>query len=185
MTSRLCEACFPSSHRTEREIFFACGGQAVPVRRPIEKTWKKQLTQRRQCGKIIPVADEAAPFERAMKKISKNHLTNLYECGKIIKSLEERWFFENWTVQRTNQADVRGSNTEQWIWARQEINRAKRTIYHGEFDPGSGRTLAACLTHASRTRGEGSLLLSNLVANGWVTRKQPAFRMGTTDGNDC
>jgi len=22
----------------------------------------------------------------------------------------------------------------------------------GEFDPGSGRTLAACLTHASRTR---------------------------------
>ena len=27
-----------------------------------------------------------------------------------------------------------------------------QTIYHGEFDPGSGRTLAACLTHASRTR---------------------------------
>ncbi len=23
--------------------------------------------------------------------------------------------------------------------------------FHGEFDPGSGRTLAACLTHASRT----------------------------------
>ena len=25
-------------------------------------------------------------------------------------------------------------------------------ILDGEFDPGSGRTLAACLTHASRTR---------------------------------
>ncbi len=24
--------------------------------------------------------------------------------------------------------------------------------FHGEFDPGSGRTLAVCLTHASRTR---------------------------------
>jgi len=24
--------------------------------------------------------------------------------------------------------------------------------YHGEFDPGSGRTLAACLIHASRTQ---------------------------------
>ena len=24
-------------------------------------------------------------------------------------------------------------------------------FFHGEFDPGSGRTLAACLTHASRT----------------------------------
>ena len=68
---------------------------AAPVRRPIKKTYKKQLTQERQCGKIIPVADEAAPFERAMKRFQKNHLTNLYECGKIIKSLEERWFFEN------------------------------------------------------------------------------------------
>ncbi len=25
------------------------------------------------------------------------------------------------------------------------------TVFVGEFDPGSGRTLAACLTHASRT----------------------------------
>ena len=24
-------------------------------------------------------------------------------------------------------------------------------IFYGEFDPGSGLTLAACLTHASRT----------------------------------
>ena len=28
---------------------------------------------------------------------------------------------------------------------------AKRSSFFGEFDPGSGRTLAACLTHASRT----------------------------------
>ena len=27
----------------------------------------------------------------------------------------------------------------------------KRPSFFGEFDPGSGRTLAACLTHASRT----------------------------------
>ena len=25
------------------------------------------------------------------------------------------------------------------------------SLFYGEFDPGSGRTLAACLTHASRT----------------------------------
>jgi hypothetical protein len=25
------------------------------------------------------------------------------------------------------------------------------SFFNGEFDPGSGRTLAACLTHASRT----------------------------------
>ena len=28
-------------------------------------------------------------------------------------------------------------------------------MYNGEFDPGSGRTLAACLTHASQ--GESSI----------------------------
>ena len=41
----------------------------------------------------------------------------------------------------------------------------------GEFDPGSGRTLAACLTHASRTE----IISVILVANGWVTRRQPAL----------
>ena len=31
-----------------------------------------------------------------------------------------------------------------------EVEKIK--IYNGEFDPGSGRTLAACLTHASHGR---------------------------------
>ncbi len=32
-------------------------------------------------------------------------------------------------------------------------------LYNGEFDPGSGRTLAACLTHASlRERGSNILI---------------------------
>ena len=38
---------------------------------------------------------------------------------------------------------------------RMSVNRAQARIdqktFNGEFDPGSGRTLAACLTHASRT----------------------------------
>jgi hypothetical protein len=37
-------------------------------------------------------------------------------------------------------------------------------FFYGEFDPGSGRTLAACLTHASRTMNWS--LLQGLVANG-------------------
>ena len=44
---------------------------------------------------------------------------------------------------------------------------------HREFDPGSGRTLAVCLIHASRTELSGSLLLRKLsggrVSNAWVT----------------
>ena len=53
----------------------------------------------------------------------------------------------------------------------------------GEFDPGSGRTLAACLIHASRSELIGSLLPWYLAADGWVTRRQPALKFGTTTGN--
>ena len=33
--------------------------------------------------------------------------------------------------------------------------KGRRESFIGEFDPGSGRTLAACLTHASRTEPVG------------------------------
>jgi hypothetical protein len=36
----------------------------------------------------------------------------------------------------------------------------KRELYHGEFDPGSERTLAARLKHASRTVTRGNLVTS-------------------------
>ncbi len=35
-------------------------------------------------------------------------------------------------------------------------------FFNGEFDPGSGRTLAACLTHASRTLKPGA-------CTGWMS----------------
>ena len=39
---------------------------------------------------------------------------------------------------------------------------------HGEFDPGSERTLAARLNHASRTAGSNTES-GGLVSNTWVT----------------
>jgi|AGTN01.2.fsa_nt_gi hypothetical protein len=45
--------------------------------------------------------------------------------------------------------------------------------FYGEFDPGSGRTLAACLTHASRTEFRWKLAKSEFsggrVSNAWIT----------------
>jgi hypothetical protein len=48
--------------------------------------------------------------------------------------------------------------------------------FNGEFDPGSGRTLAACLIHASRAglfagslRAEGLEPSGGRVSNAWVT----------------
>src|SRR5690348_12091763 len=37
----------------------------------------------------------------------------------------------------------------------QHAMTAFREVLHGEFDPGSGRTLAACLTHASGATNQG------------------------------
>ena len=55
--------------------------------------------------------------------------------------------------------------------------------FYGEFDPGSGRTLAACLIHASRAREAGGLLREETggtsggrVSNTWATCR--------TDGNN-
>ena len=48
------------------------------------------------------------------------------------------------------------------------------SLYDGEFDPGSGRTLAARLIHASRaTHSLGVTLGFDGAANGCVTRKEP------------
>ena len=43
--------------------------------------------------------------------------------------------------------------------------------FDGEFDPGSERTLAACLTHASRTRkgSQDPRYSGERVSNTWVT----------------
>ena len=41
-----------------------------------------------------------------------------------------------------------------FLWYRQNkrqfVCHVSQKTFYGEFDPGSGRTLAACLTHASR-----------------------------------
>jgi hypothetical protein len=42
-----------------------------------------------------------------------------------------------------------------WHLQRGNSMTAFREVLHGEFDPGSGRTLAACLTHASGATNQG------------------------------
>ena len=44
---------------------------------------------------------------------------------------------------------------------------------HGEFDPGSGRTLAACLTHASLTgkSPSGDKYSGERVSNAWESTR--------------
>ena len=54
-----------------------------------------------------------------------------------------------------------------WIgWGRLWLGGPVLSFIDGEFDPGSGRTLAACLTHASRANLRVS---GERVSNTWAT----------------
>ena len=63
--------------------------------------------------------------------------------------------------------------------------KAFRYDFNQEFDPGSGLTLAACLTHASRARIKGMILRMNFfkdsggrVSNAWATCPFPEDSQG-------
>ena len=66
---------------------------------------------------------------------------------------------------RTNITSVINVNQNNFDFLK-SLSRFFINNFYGEFDPGSGRTLAACLTHASRTENGFSLLKKFLVANG-------------------
>ena len=145
-----------------------------------------------------------------IKSLSYYKQADSHERVKRMARKRARVFSENWTMQQTwitfsherwFKPDVRVKMTSEEV--RQDKNKMIRLkepnrlseqltsliirlqktrqadwTYNGEFDPGSGRTLAARLTHASRT--DRILSGKRLVANGWVTRRQPASRIGTT-----
>lgn len=62
------------------------------------------------------------------------------------------------------------------------MGRSKsQSTFFGEFDPGSGRTLAACLIHASRadrTRACSCLVSGGRVSNTWATCPQDRDNSG-------
>ncbi len=63
------------------------------------------------------------------------------------------------TASTTDEIHVRGAGLshKSFRWsAPPREERGSEPVLDGEFDPGSGRTLAACLTHASRTRSKQS-----------------------------
>ena len=101
-------------------------------------------------------------------------------------------YLENWTMhykykrplkfKRASEKTIKNTNKSVSNW-QDRYKQIYLCIYNftKEFDPGSGRTLAARLTHASRTEKIASVVF--LVADGWVTREEPAFESGIASGN--
>ena len=101
-------------------------------------------------------------------------------------------YLENWTMhykykrplkfKRASEKTIKNTNKSVSNW-QDRYKQIYLCIYNftKEFDPGSGRTLAARLTHASRTEKMISVIF--LVADGWVTREEPASESGIASGN--
>ena len=131
-------------------------------------------------------------FENKLKKLWKKFLTNAKHFDRINKLSQESKTknIDNWTV-RNLERFWESIRTLQWklktfktvnsdsIWMNElaKFNLTEINFLTWEFDPGSGWTLAACLTHASRTKHfiwfpSGLIILwlsGGRVSNAWVT----------------
>ena len=131
-------------------------------RKLLQKTFRKPLDKRENLIYNIQAVSESRQHSRTLKIEQNWNLWNLDRgFGNPRKSIPN--FTSN--SYRT-QAIV--SEWLQWFNA---FKWRLNTIYK-EFDPGSGRTLAARLTHASRTESRGacfSWFSGERVSNAWVT----------------
>ena len=129
----------------------------------ISEKWNSQLTKDRRYDKVSKSSTKrqqnlnSKMFEKNLKKC----LTNKKRWDKI-NELSERQTQQTLITKQWNTYDSRkflyifknGSNEPKSVKTRDsQTVILSKWIKHfiREFDPGSGWTLAACLTHASRT----------------------------------
>ena len=107
----------------------------------------------------------------AARKLLRKYLENWTMHYKQKKPLR---FQEIGTLRSQKRQKNHKGNCERIVIARIDIKTRSVCIYNlnKEFDPGSGRTLAARLTHASRTENIEAcfdILSGGRVSNTWVT----------------
>ena len=109
------------------------------------------------------------------KSYVKHGILKIEQCTTSTKTLEIQ--------ESVREDDKKHTLRSQWVTDRIDMDKWKLVDIqlYKEFDPGSGRTLAARLTHASRTEKVASVIF--LVADGWVTREEPASKSGIASGN--
>ena len=135
-----------------------------------KKRWKKCLTLRKSCDNIKKSLRENSKKRQNRTLIIKQwnnpensmnfHSKNWQRCQALENSKNS---IGSWNPQRKIQRNepllfrnknARESSDKEKAW---EI-KLQTNILTWEFDPGSGWTLAACLTHASRTKHLGTNL---------------------------
>ena len=150
-------------------------GAAKNTAKIFEKLFKNLLTNRKECGIITrspmsglrgtPRADHWQLNNRRLKYKHSLWRISKFLWKKNLKSITDLRHTQQSIKSQTSSTNKVLTATAVWIQ------------FAREFDPGSGWTLAACITHSSRTRQQC------LVADGWVTREQPALVWGIPSGN--
>ena len=148
----------------------------------LKKLWKKFLTNAKHFDRINKLSQDRE-LKTEFKKIKK-FLTNEQRFDKINKLSQESKTknIDNWTV-RNLERFWESIRTLQWklktfktvnsdsIWMNElaKFNLTEINFLTWEFDPGSGWTLAACLTHASRTKHFYRFLRNEVLVTEWRT----------------
>ena len=94
---------------------------------------------------------------RTAKKTLKKWLTETGTDGIIIKRFTRGAASGPWKLNRRAEQKTSLSSIQK-SWKKQVNKEPKGSQIFWEFDPGSGWTLAACLTHASRAEIRGVLV---------------------------
>ena len=146
-----------------------------------KKKWKKCLTKGCRCANINKLR---WAVKTTMKRSKTRWKSPSAPCklNNVNMNKHLGQFLIKLFLSQTELFECENSQRISWVIAKSKylMNDFKNfgsfnTIYW-EFDPGSGRTLAACLTHASRTEFIGLRLRPNefelsgeRVSNAWAT----------------
>ena len=141
----------------------------IPHQNGRKRTSTRGLTSRRRCGIVRAVA---LPTDTNSLATCTTYLTRLHSCATLpavfaahpglprrrrlpghalqVDALRVTWFFIASPALAPSQLKRDDERTRD-VFNSERRPRPHRSTQHEEFDPGSGRTLAACLMHASRT----------------------------------
>ena len=143
-----------------------------------KKVWEKVLTRGGRCGIIIesPRKRGDGDLWKLNNKRRRTKQGILWGYSASATDLGNSFKRKLLLLKKVKMLRAKLESEEDWSILRDDLIQWFR-----EFDPGSGWTLAACITHSSRT-DEGTSV-PELVADGWVTREQSAPLCGITSGN--
>ena len=131
-------------------------------------------------------------LNETLSKILEPKETTLYECTDFTEVLRKfKKLFKKCLTQKRSGVMISEllrehsmnleNDTETETQERQQVPESIQD-WTEEFDPGSGRTLAECLTHASRAETRERKASAGrshvLAADGWVTREQSVLHRG-------